>query len=100
MVNTTALLGSQLVDIFVKGLQIDTNCVKNEDGNMESSNENNDDLKDERGKDDTTEVTKKVEDRENKIRSSNRKQNQLLMELLETELNYVDDLEEVKMFCN
>ena len=99
VISPTKLLGAQIVDIFVKELHIDGNNLEIEDESTEalkvcdevSKDKTESEIKDTENQN----VESNVEHEEKKISSSYKKLQHVLQELLETEVNYVQDLEEV-----
>ena len=99
VISPTKLLGAQIVDIFVKELHIDGNNLEKEDESTEplevcdevSKDKTESEIKDTENQN----VESNVEPEEKKINSSYKKLQHVLQELFETEVNYVQDLEEV-----
>jgi len=96
VVNPTRLLGAQIVNIFVKELQIDEKNTEKEDESTESSGDDVSKHKRDSGIRNTeSHITESnAEPIKKKISSSHEKLQHILKELLETEANYVQDLEE------
>ena len=99
VISPTKLLGAQIVDIFVKELHIDGNNLEIEDEATESI-EVCDEVSKEKIESEIKETESQIaesnsEPEEKKISVSYKKLQHVLQELLETEVNYVQDLEEV-----
>ena len=97
VVNPTRLLGAQIVNIFVKELQIDEKNTEKEDELPESSGDDfSEDKRDSEIRNTESQIAESnTEPIKKKISSSYEKLQHVLKELLETEANYVQDLEEV-----